>query len=286
MELDFDPDVLRAKYRAERERRIRPDGNRQYQRLAGDFSAYGRDPYADAEFTREPLHDRVEALVVGGGFGGLLAGARLRQAGVKEIRVVEKGGDFGGTWYWNRYPGIHCDIESYIYLPLLEELGHVPKWKYAPGEEIREHARAVARHFGLYDDACFQIQVTELRWDEGESEWVVATDRGDRMRARYVVVSSGTLSEAKLPGIPGSRPSAGTPSTPAAGTTTTPAATPTGACTDSPTSASPSSAPAPPRSRSCRTSGRTPRTCTSSSAPRPPSTYAATGPPTRNGPSP
>ncbi|WP_327595280.1 NAD(P)/FAD-dependent oxidoreductase [Streptomyces chartreusis] len=202
-ELGFDPDALRAKYRAERERRIRPDGSKQYQRIAGEFSTYGHDPYADAEFTREPLHDRVEALVVGGGFGGLLAGARLRQAGVREIRVVEKGGDFGGTWYWNRYPGIHCDIESYIYLPLLEELGYVPKWKYAPGEEIREHARAVARHFGLYDDVCFQTQVTELRWDEGESEWVVGTDRGDRMRARYVVVSSGTLSEAKLPGIPG-----------------------------------------------------------------------------------
>ncbi|WP_405581586.1 flavin-containing monooxygenase [Streptomyces sp. NBC_01092] len=202
-ELDFDPEALRAKYRAERERRIRPDGSRQYQQLAGEFGAYDEDPHADPEFTREPLHDRVEAVIVGGGFGGLLAGARLRQAGVREIRVVEKGGDFGGTWYWNRYPGIHCDIESYIYLPLLEELGHVPRWKYAPGEEIREHARAVARHFGLYDHACFQTQVTELRWDDAESEWIVGTDRGDRMRARYVIVSSGTLSEAKLPGIPG-----------------------------------------------------------------------------------
>ncbi|MFJ7072859.1 flavin-containing monooxygenase [Streptomyces sp. NPDC098781] len=203
MELDFDPEALRAKYRAERERRIRPDGSRQYRQLNGEFDAYDEDPHADPEFTREPLHDRVEVLIVGGGFGGLIAGARLRQAGVREIRVVEKGGDFGGTWYWNRYPGIHCDIESYIYLPLLEELGHVPRWKYAPGEEIREHAVAVARHFGLYDHACFQTQVTELRWDDEESEWVVGTDRGDRMRARYVVVSSGTLSEAKLPGIPG-----------------------------------------------------------------------------------
>ena len=87
---------------------------------------------------REPLRDRVEVLVVGGGFGGLLAGARLRQAGVESVRVIEKGGDFGGTWYWNRYPGIHCDIESYVYMPLLEEVGYVPKWKYAPGEEIRQ----------------------------------------------------------------------------------------------------------------------------------------------------
>lgn len=142
-------------------------------------------------------------MIVGGGFGGLLAAARLRQAGVRSIRVIEKGGDFGGTWYWNRYPGIHCDIDAYTYMPLLEEVGYVPKWKYAPGEEIREHAQAVARHFGLYDDACFQTEATELRWDDDASEWTVSTDRGDRVRARYVVVSSGTLSQAKLPGIPG-----------------------------------------------------------------------------------
>ncbi|MFE7271731.1 flavin-containing monooxygenase [Streptomyces sp. NPDC057623] len=202
-ELDFDPDALRARYRAERERRVRPDGSAQYRHLAGEFGVDDQDPHADPEFSREPLRDRVEAVVVGGGFGGLLAGARLRQAGVQEIRVIEKGGDFGGTWYWNRYPGIHCDIESYVYLPLLEEIGYVPRWKYSPGEEIREHAQAVARHFGLYEHACFQTQVTELRWDEEESEWTVRTDRGDEMRARYVVVSSGTLSQAKLPGIPG-----------------------------------------------------------------------------------
>jgi NADPH-dependent 2,4-dienoyl-CoA reductase/sulfur reductase-like enzyme len=135
----FDPETLREKYRAERDRRIRPDGSRQYRAPSGEFASYDEDPYADGEFTREPLHDRVEAVVVGGGFGGLLAAARLRQAGVASVRVIEKGADFGGTWYWNRYPGIHCDIESYIYLPLLEELGYVPKWRYAPGEEIRQH---------------------------------------------------------------------------------------------------------------------------------------------------
>ncbi|MBQ0852691.1 NAD(P)/FAD-dependent oxidoreductase [Streptomyces sp. BH-SS-21] len=202
--LGFDPDALRARYRAERERRIRPEGNAQYRRIAGEFGYYADDPYVEsAEFTREPLHDRVEAVVVGGGFGGLLAGARLRQAGVGSIRVIEKAGDFGGTWYWNRYPGIHCDIESYVYMPLLEEVGHIPEWKYAPGEEIRQHARAIARHFDLYDGACFRTLVTELRWDEAESEWVVSTDRGDRVRARHVVISSGTLSQAKLPGITG-----------------------------------------------------------------------------------
>ncbi|MFI0772185.1 flavin-containing monooxygenase [Streptomyces sp. NPDC021218] len=202
-ELGFDPDALRAKYRAERDRRIRPDGRKQYRRIAGDFGSYAQDPYVETEFTREPLSDRVEVLIIGGGFGGLLAGARLRQAGVREIRMIEQGGDFGGTWYWNRYPGVQCDIESYVYLPLLEEIGYVPRWRYAPGEEIRQHARAIGRHFDLYRDVCFRTQVTELRWDEAEVEWTVRTDRNDRIRARHVVISSGTLSRAKLPGIPG-----------------------------------------------------------------------------------
>ncbi|UQS23910.1 NAD(P)/FAD-dependent oxidoreductase [Amycolatopsis thermalba] len=199
--MDFDPAALRAKYRAERDRRIRPDGAAQYRSTEGAFGYYADDPYADPGFTREPLHDTVEAVVIGGGFGGLLAGARLREAGVESIRVVEKAGDFGGTWYWNRYPGIHCDIESYVYLPLLDELGYVPEWRYAPGAEILRHAQAIGRHYDLYRDACFQTGVTELRWDD--PEWIVATDRGDRIRARYVVVSGGTLDRPKLPGIPG-----------------------------------------------------------------------------------
>ncbi|AGP60449.1 flavin-containing monooxygenase [Streptomyces rapamycinicus] len=202
-ELGFDPDALRTKYRAERDRRIRPDGNKQYRRIAGEFGSYAQDPYVEPGFTREPLRDRVEVLIIGGGFGGLLAGARLRQAGVREIRLIEQGGDFGGTWYWNRYPGVQCDIESYVYMPLLEEVGYVPRWRYAPGEEIRQHARAIGRHFDLYRDVRFQTQVTELHWDDTELEWTVHTDRDDRIRARYVVISSGTLSRAKLPGIPG-----------------------------------------------------------------------------------
>ncbi|WP_439658720.1 flavin-containing monooxygenase [Lentzea sp. HUAS TT2] len=199
----FDPQELRARYRAERERRLRPDGATQYLDASGEFGYYAEDPHADQHLTRDPLTDTVEVVVIGGGLGGLLAGARLRQAGAGSIRVIEKGGDFGGTWYWNRYPGIHCDIESYIYLPLLDELGYVPEWKYSPGEEIRQHARAIGEHFDLYRDACFQTAVTELRWDEDAAEWIVSTDRGDRMRARYVVMSNGTLDRPKLPGIPG-----------------------------------------------------------------------------------
>jgi cation diffusion facilitator CzcD-associated flavoprotein CzcO len=202
-ELGFDPEALRERYRVERTRRIRPDGRGQYRPASGDFARYAADPYAEPGFRREPLEDRVDVLIIGGGLGGLLAGARLRQAGVRRIRIVEQGGDFGGTWYWNRYPGIHCDIEAYIYMPLLEELGYIPKWKYAPGEEIRQHARAMAEHFDLYRDACFRTRATELRWDETDSAWTVATDRGDRIRATYVFSVTGTQSALKLPGIPG-----------------------------------------------------------------------------------
>lgn len=204
-ELGFDPDALREKYRVERDRRIRPEGNAQYVRTTGEFGYYADDPYApEGDGSREPLTDRVEVLVVGGGFGGLLTAARLRQQGFADgIRIVEEGSDFGGTWYWNRYPGIHCDIESYVYMPLLEEVGYVPKWRYAPGEEIRQHAIAIARTFHLYDDAVFRTRVTELRWVSDADEWEVRTDRGDVMRARDVVVSSGTLTRPKLPGIPG-----------------------------------------------------------------------------------
>ncbi|MEU8819051.1 NAD(P)/FAD-dependent oxidoreductase [Actinoplanes sp. NPDC048796] len=190
---------LRSRYRQERDRRIRDEGNAQYRRAAGEIAT---DPYTERT-ERAPLRDRVEALVIGGGFGGLLAGARLRQAGVRDLRMIDEGGDFGGTWYWNRYPGVQCDIESTVYLPLLEEVGYVPKWRYAPGDEIRGHAVAIAKQFELYADALFHTRVTELRWDDEAAEWTVTTDRGDEFRTRYVVISSGTLTQPKLPGIPG-----------------------------------------------------------------------------------
>ncbi|HVI33998.1 NAD(P)/FAD-dependent oxidoreductase [Phenylobacterium sp.] len=202
-DLGFDPDALREKYRAERDRRLRADGSQQYVEIAGDFAHYLEDPYVEPGFSREPLTDEVEVVVVGGGFGGLLAAARLREQGVADIRIVEKGGDFGGTWYWNRYPGAACDIESYIYLPLLEEIGYVPKEKYSRAPEILEHSRAIGRHFGLYDNACFQTEVTEMRWDEDAARWIVKTNRGDAMKARFVVMANGPLHRPKLPGIPG-----------------------------------------------------------------------------------
>jgi cyclohexanone monooxygenase len=200
--LPFDPDALRQRYREERDKRLRDDGNDQYVEIAGRFAEYADDPYV-APIEREPLHDDVDVVVVGGGFGGLLAGARLREAGIADIRVIEKGGDFGGTWYWNRYPGAACDVESYIYLPLLEEIGYVPREKYSRAPEILEHSRAIGRFFDLYRDACFQTEVTELRWDDADARWIVFTNRGDRMRARFVCMANGPLHRPKLPGIDG-----------------------------------------------------------------------------------
>ena len=202
-DLGFDPEALRAKYRQERDKRLRSDGNAQYREIVGDFAHYLDDPYVTPGFSRAALTDEVEVVVVGGGFGGLLAGARLREVGLSDIRIIEKGGDFGGTWYWNRYPGAACDIESYVYLPLLEEIGYVPKEKYSRAPEILGHSRAIGEHFDLYKGALFRTEVTAMRWDEAAARWIVETNRGDALRARFVVMANGPLHRPKLPGIPG-----------------------------------------------------------------------------------
>jgi cyclohexanone monooxygenase len=202
-DLGFDPAALKAKYLAERNKRLREDGNDQYVEIKDGYAHYLEDPYVEPGFGRAPLTDEVEVVVVGGGFGGLLAGARLREAGIQDIRIIEQGGDFGGTWYWNRYPGAACDIESYIYLPLLEEIGYVPVEKYSRAPEILQHSRAIGKKFDLYRTACFQTKVTELRWDEASSRWTVHTNRHDAMKARFVVMANGPLHRPKLPGIPG-----------------------------------------------------------------------------------
>lgn len=202
-DLGFDPTALKAKYRAERDKRLRADGNQQYVEMTGAFAHYLDDPYVEPGFTRAPLTDETDIAVIGGGFGGLLAGARLRQQGMTSIRIIEKGGDFGGTWYWNRYPGAACDIESYIYLPLLEETGFMPAQKYTPAREILAHCKTIGRHFDLYRDAVFQTEVTALDWDEASARWIIRTNRGDAMKARFVIMANGPLHRPKLPGIPG-----------------------------------------------------------------------------------
>ena len=203
MSLDFDPTALRAKYRAERDRRLRAEGNAQYIKIEAEFSRYLDDPYVAPGFTRDALSDEIDVVVIGGGFGGLLAGARLREAGVKNVRLIEKGGDFGGTWYWNRYPGAACDVESYVYLPLLEEVGYMPVEKYTRAPEILKYCRMIGEKYDLYRDACFQTEVTALNWDNAASRWIISTNRGDAMKARFVIMANGPLHRPKLPGIRG-----------------------------------------------------------------------------------
>lgn len=203
LDADLDLDALRDKYREEREKRLRSDGSDQYVEIAGDYAHFEHDPWVDGDLDREAVVEEVDVVLVGGGFGGLIAGARLRQQGVEDIRIVEKGSDVGGTWYWNRYPGIACDVESYVYLPLIEDVGTAPTEKYSRGAEIFEHCRALARKFDLYRGALFRTEVTEVRWDEASQRWLVRTDRGDLLRARFVCMAIGFLEKPKLPGIPG-----------------------------------------------------------------------------------
>ncbi|MFN6935659.1 MAG: flavin-containing monooxygenase [Tsuneonella sp.] len=200
--LSIDRDALRAKYAEEREKRLRSDGSAQYRRLESEFAALAADPYTPVQ-PRDPVHDHVTFAFVGGGFAGLVVGARLKAAGIDDYRIIEKGGDFGGTWYWNRYPGAQCDTASMIYMPLLEETSHMPSEKYAHAPEIREHCSRIGHRFGLYDNALFHTQVTSVSWDEAAQVWRIETDRGDSFTAKYVGLGTGPLHVAKLPGLPG-----------------------------------------------------------------------------------
>jgi cyclohexanone monooxygenase len=200
--VELDPDALRDRYRRERDKRLRPDGNEQYVHISGAYAHYLDDPYVERT-PRAPLRDEVTVVMIGGGLAGLIAGARLKQAGIDDIRIIEKGGDFGGTWYWNRYPGAQCDVESYIYLPLLEETAYVPTQKYVRAPEILEHCRRIAHQFGLYDNACLSTEVTGIAWDADASRWVIRTNRDDEIRARFLLMGNGPLHRPKLPGVPG-----------------------------------------------------------------------------------
>ena len=206
-DFDFDAlNIMREKYHQERDKRIRSDGNKQYHEPKGQFSNYAKDPFIQTEIKRDALNDEVEVVVVGAGFGGLLAGASLREAGLeqkKAIRLIDQASDVGGTWYWNRFPGAMCDVESYIYMPLLEQLNYMPTEKYASGSEIFSYCQKIAEHYHLYDNACFQTEVTEVRWNQELQRWRVSTDRGDTIMARFVCMSNGILHRPKLPGVKG-----------------------------------------------------------------------------------
>ena len=205
-DLGFDPDELGRLYEEEREKRIRPDAEAQYLQISNDSPFSNKyledDPYSK-KVGRAPLKDEREVIIIGGGWVGMLTATRLIENGVRDFRIIESGSDFGGTWYWNRYPGAQCDIESYSYLPLLEETGYMPKLRFSYASEIFEHAQRIGKHFDLYKDAVFQTWVTELRWLEDSSMWLVSTNRGDKMRARHICLGTGPVNRPRLPGIPG-----------------------------------------------------------------------------------
>jgi cyclohexanone monooxygenase len=200
--ITVDKAALKKKYAEERAKRLRPDGNNQYIRLKGQLDHYLEDPYTPV-VDREPKRDHITVAFIGGGFAGLVTGARLREAGVDDVRLIDKAGDFGGTWYWNRYPGAQCDTASFVYMPLLEETGHMPTEKYAHAPEILEHCQRIGKQYGLYDNALFHTEVTDLEWDAERSRWRIRTNRGDDFTARFVAMGTGPLHVPKLPGIPG-----------------------------------------------------------------------------------
>ena len=198
----IDKEALRQKYREERDKRLRPDGNDQYLQLKGRLAHYLEDSFTPRR-EREPKTDHVTFAFIGGGFGGLVTGARLVEAGIMEVRIVEKGGDFGGTWYWNRYPGAQCDTASMVYMPLLEETGHMPSEKYAHAPEILDHCQRIGRQFGLYDNSLFHTEVEHIEWDDRQTRWAIRTNRGDVFTAQFLGMGTGPLHVPKLPGLEG-----------------------------------------------------------------------------------
>lgn len=194
-------EAAKARYEAERAKRLRDEGLAQYESLSEHH--LDRDPWADPGFTRDAVTEDVDVVILGGGFAGILAGINLTKRGVNSFRIVEKAADFGGTWYWNRYPGCMCDVDATIYLPLLEETGYMPTEKYASATEIFGYCQRLGRHFGLYEHALFQTEVDSLVWDDDAHRWDLVTKRGDRIRTQFFISAGGLMHKAKLPGIEG-----------------------------------------------------------------------------------
>ena len=200
-----DLEWFREKYAAERDKRLPNTGADTFKAIdfEGEFATFDADPHVTGPRTAPPVTTDLEMLVIGAGFMGISAGVELKKAGVTDFKILDVAGDFGGAWYWNRYPGVRCDVESYIYLPYLEETGYIPTERYTRGSEIFAYCKSLGEHFGLYDHALFQTRVTDMEWDEDTARWLVRTDCGDLLRARFVSTQSGLFSRPQLPGIPG-----------------------------------------------------------------------------------
>ncbi|GAM89589.1 hypothetical protein ANO11243_076280 [Dothideomycetidae sp. 11243] len=210
---------IMQRYGEERAKRLREDGYSQFVdiSLSDKFAHFQEDLWVDPTAVKDIdtmfPNRQCKLLVVGAGLGGLMYAVHMVQAGFKpeDIRIIDTAGGFGGTWYHNRYPGLMCDIESYCYLPLLEETGYMPKHRYSYGHEIREYAEHIARHYKVNDSAVFSTKAEKLTWDETAGEWQVelVQKRKDHkpktltVRSQFVATSNGILHWPKLPGVPG-----------------------------------------------------------------------------------
>lgn len=200
---ELDIAALKEKYRHERDRRMRKEGQQQYVKPVEDFAnVYEADPYTPVT-PRDPVKEELEVVVLGGGWSGIMAGVQLRKAGIHNFRNIDHAGDFGGVWYWNRYPGLQCDNDAYCYFPLLEEMQYMPTKKFTEGYEILEYAQSICRKYNLYEGALFHTLVNGLRWEESSQRWLITSREGDELRARHLIVANGLLNMPKLPGIPG-----------------------------------------------------------------------------------
>ncbi|KAK5098970.1 hypothetical protein LTR70_000909 [Exophiala xenobiotica] len=200
--LSFDQVKLKERYLEERNKRLPHTGLQQYRLADGHLSSYLVDPWVEPGFTRDPVEETVEAVIMGGGYGAQLVAVRLGEAGIKNIKMIEKAADFGGTWYWNRYPGAQCDVESYCYMPLLEELNYMPTEKYAHSKELLKHSEMIGHQYDLYSRTLFQTEVKSMTWDERNRSWTTRTNRGDTIRSKFVIPAAGPLHRPKLPGVP------------------------------------------------------------------------------------
>jgi cation diffusion facilitator CzcD-associated flavoprotein CzcO len=200
---EIDITALREKYRQERDRRIRKEGNEQYIQSTGEFAdAYEVDPYTPVK-PRATLKGETDVVILGAGYCGMMVATQLKQAGIENFCNIDHAGDFGGTWYWNRYPGIQCDNDAYCYMPLLQETQFMPSKKFTDGHEIQQHCQIIAKTYDLYENALFHTLIKTLKWDGSINRWRVGTNRGDDIKARFVVLAMGPLNKPKLPGIKG-----------------------------------------------------------------------------------